>query len=175
MELAELMKDIGQNTMPHFLIFFGEEQKIIDMYIKHIQNNFKPVYADSVASVVGALSRKSLDKSNKVYIVTEDNDFQKAETKWEQVRKQFEKSNHILILRYSTLNKKLKFYTQNRANSVEFVHLQPEILTNYIQKDINLSDENCAKLISMCGNDYGRILLEVDKIKHLIQVRMKGV
>lgn len=169
MELSNLMKCIGENDIPHYLIFFGEEQKIIDMYIEQIKKLYKPVYSDSVAFVVNQLSKKSLDKSNKVYIVTEDTDYQKAESRWEQIKQQINKSNHILILRYATLNKKLKFYIQNKSSAVEFAHLQPNILTQYIQKDINLSEENCAKLISMCGNDYGRILLEVDKLNQYRQ------
>ena len=36
MELLDLMKQIGNNDIPHFLIFFGEEQKIIDIYIQNI-------------------------------------------------------------------------------------------------------------------------------------------
>ena len=33
MELVDLMKKIGNNEIPHFLILFGEEQKILDIYI----------------------------------------------------------------------------------------------------------------------------------------------
>jgi DNA polymerase III delta subunit len=43
--------------------------------------------------------------------------------------------------------------------------MKPEVLTKYIQKDIDLSDSSCAKLIEVCESDYSRILLEVDKIK----------
>ena len=36
MELVDLMKSISCNSIPHFLILYGEEQKIIDIYIKNI-------------------------------------------------------------------------------------------------------------------------------------------
>ena len=36
MELLDLMKRIGNNDIPHLKIFFGEEKKIIDIYIKNI-------------------------------------------------------------------------------------------------------------------------------------------
>ena len=176
MELAQLMQHLaGGTNIPHYMIWFGEEQKIIDMYLDRIKSFYKPVHCDSVAFVVNQLRVKSLDKSNKIYIVTEDDEYRKNEQAWNNVKEMLNKSKHILLLRYASVNKKLKFYTQQKDSFTEFVHLQPEILTSYIQKDINLSDDNCEKLISMCGNDYGRILLEVDKIKHLAKVRMKEI
>lgn len=175
MELLELMQGISKNNVPHYMIWFGEEQKILDMYIEQISKLYKPVRVSSVAYVFNQLRMKSLDKSSKVYIVTEDTEYSKEEKVWQNVKDMFSKSPHILILRYASVNKKLKFYTQQKDSFTEFVHLQPEILTQYIQKDIDLSDSNCEKLIAMCGNDYGRILLEVDKIKHLAKVRMKEI
>ena len=32
MELVDLMKKIGNNEIPHFLILFGEEQKILESH-----------------------------------------------------------------------------------------------------------------------------------------------
>lgn len=168
MELAQLRQHLaGGTNIPHYMIWFGEEQKIIDMYLDRIKSFYKPVHCESVAFVVNQLRVKSLDKSNKIYIVTEDDEYRKNEQAWNNVKEMLNKSKHILLLRYASVNKKLKFYTQQKDSFTEFVHLQPEILTQYIQKDIDLSDSNCEKLIAMCGNDYGRILLEMDKIWQL--------
>lgn len=168
MELAQLMQHLSTGDgLPHYMIWYGEEQKIIDMYLDRIKSFYKPVHCESVAFVVNQLRVKSLDKSNKVYIVTEDDEYRKNEQAWNNVKEMLNKSKHILLLRYASVNKKLKFYTQQKESFTEFVHLQPDILTSYIQKDIDLSDSNCEKLISMCGNDYGRILLEMDKIWQL--------
>lgn len=38
-------------------------------------------------------------------------------------------------------------------------------MKKYIKREINLSDNNCQRLIEVCEHDYGRILLEIDKIK----------
>ena len=166
MELAQLMQHLaGGTNIPHYMIWFGEEQKIIDMYLDRIKSFYKPVHCESVAFVVNQLRVKSLDKSNKIYIVTEDDEYRKNEQAWQNVKEMLNKSKHILLLRYAGVNKKLKFYTQQKESFTEFVHLQSDILTSYIQKDIDLSDSNCEKLIAMCGNDYGRILMEADKIK----------
>ena len=35
MELVDLMKSISENKVPHYLILFGEEQAILDIYIQH--------------------------------------------------------------------------------------------------------------------------------------------
>ena len=168
MELAELMKCISTNNIPHFNIWFGEEQTILDIYLKQISMNKNIVYCETVSDAINQVRRKSLDKSIKLYVVAEDDNFKKAEDKWKEVIETFDKSKHFIVCRYTDINKKYKFYTQNKDIMVEFVHLSSNILTSYIQKDIDLSDDNCDKLCQMCGNDYGRILLEVDKIKHYI-------
>lgn len=166
MELVELMKSISYKVIPHFLIFFGEEQKIIDIYIQNIMQSVdgKKVVVDNVSQVIKDNGKKSLDKSIKVYVATEDTAFLKKDESWENVRKSMHKN--YLILRYHTLDKRSAFVKKNKQNIVEFSHLSDEVLQQYIQRDLpELSDENVSKLISYCNNDYGRILLEVDKIK----------
>ena len=160
MELLDLMKKISNNDIPHFLIFFGEEQKIIDIYIQNIMQSVdgKKVVVDNVSQAIKDNGKKSLDKSIKVYVVTEDTAFLTKDESWENVRKSMHKN--YLILRYHSLDVK-----KNQQNIVEFSHLSNEVLQQYIQRDLpDLSDENVSKLISYCNNDYGRILLEVDKI-----------
>lgn len=165
MELLDLMKKISNNDIPHFLIFFGEEQKIIDIYIQNIMQSIdgKKVVVDNVSQAIKDNGKKSLDKSIKVYVVTEDTAFLTKDESWENVRKYMHKN--YLILRYHSLDKRSSFVKKNQQNIVEFSHLSDEVLQQYIQRDLpDLSDENVSKLISYCNNDYGRILLEVDKI-----------
>lgn len=169
MELVDLMKDISQNTIPHYLILFGEEQAILDVYIQHIAQSYKIVYCDSVVNALNSMRIKSLDKSNKVYIINEDVNYNKAEESWNNIKKTFERSNHILLLKYHSLDKRGKFYSQNKGNAVEFTHLSEDVLINYIhQKLPDLSEENACKLITWCNYDYGRILMEIDKIHQWI-------
>ena len=166
MELVDLMKSISCNSIPHFLILYGEEQKIIDIYIQNIVQSAdgKKVVVDNVSQAVKDNGKKSLDKSIKVYVVTEDTAFLTKEEAWENVRKSMHKN--YLILRYHSLDKRSAFVRKNQQNIVEFSHLSYDVLQQYIYRDLpDLSDENASKLISYCNNDYGRILLEVDKIK----------
>lgn len=165
MELVDLMKSISCNSIPHFLILYGEEQKIIDIYIQNIVQsvNGKRVVVDNVSQVIKDNGKKSLDKSIKVYVVTEDTTFLTKDESWETVRKSMRKN--YIILRYHELDKRSAFVKKNQQNIVEFSHLSDEVLQQYIYRDLpDLSDENVSKLISYCNNDYGRILMEIDKI-----------
>ena len=171
MELIDLMKKISSNDIPHFLILFGEEQKIIDIYINNICDKIqaKKVVKESVSSVVKNIGKKSIDKCKKMYIVTEDIAFTKLEDNWESVKNAINKD--YVILRYNSLDKRSAFVRKNQQNIVEFSHLSDDVLQQYIHRDLpDLSDENVSKLISYCNNDYGRILLEVDKIKQYSSV-----
>lgn len=165
MKLVDLMKKISNNDIPHFLIFFGDEQKIIDIYIKNIMQSAdgKKVVVDNVSQAIKDNGKKSLDKSIKVYVATEDTAFLTKDESWENVRKSMHKN--YLILRYHSLDKRSAFVRKNQQNIVEFSHLSNEVLQQYIYRDLpDLSDENVSKLISYCSNDYGRILMEIDKI-----------
>ena len=165
MELVDLMKSISCNSIPHFLILYGEEQKIIDIYIQNIVKSVsgKKVAVDNVSQAIKDNGKKSLDKSIKVYVVTEDTTFLTKDESWENVRKSMHKN--YVILRYHALDKRSAFVKKNQQNIVEFSHLSDEVLQQYIYRDLpDLSDENASKLISYCNNDYGRILMEIDKI-----------
>ena len=75
-----------------------------------------------------------------------------------------------MILRYDKLDKRDSFYKNNKQNLVQFSHLTSEVLQTYIERDLpEISIENASKLINICGNDYGRIMLEMDKIKQFMQ------
>lgn len=167
MELVDLMKKISENDVPHYLILFGEEQAILDIYIQHIAEHYKVVSCDSVSYALSQVRMKSIDKADKLYIVNEDSLYSKAEESWKSVKQTFEKSRHILLIKYHTLDKRGKFYSNNKQNSVEFTHLSEDVLINYInQKLPDLSEKNACKLIEWCNHDYGRILMEIDKIQN---------
>ena len=165
MELVKLMKRITEKNIPHFLILYGEEQKIIDIYIKNIVKSVdgKRVVVDNVSQVIKDNGKKSLDKSIKVYVVTEDTAFLTKDESWETVIKSMHKN--YLILRYHSLDKRSAFVKKNQQNIVEFSHLSDEVLQQYIYRDLpDLCEKNVSKLINYCNNDYGRILMEIDKI-----------
>lgn len=166
MKLVDLMKRISSKNIPHFLILFGEEQTILNIYLTHILEvtYTKRISADSVAYVMQNINKKSLDKSIKLYVVQDDIAFLKAEDSWETVQNTSNKD--YIILRYHSLDKCSAFVKKNQQNIVEFSRLSADVLQTYISKDLlDLSDKNSSKLIEYCNYDYGRILMEIDKIK----------
>lgn len=173
MELVDLMKRISSNDIPHFLILFGEEQTILNIYITHILEvtNTKRISADSVSYIMQKnINKKRFDKSARLYVVQDDMAFLKAEDSWETVRNTPTKD--YIILRYHSLDKCSAFVKKNQQNLVEFARLSKEVLQTYISKDLpDLSEKNSSKLVEYCNYDYGRILMEIDKIKQYSSVR----
>lgn len=170
MELVDLMKRVSEDNVPHLLIMYGEEQKILDIYIDTILFTLQAsrVDMDSVQQVVKACQNKSLlrysETASRVFVVNEDSDFLKAEDVWETIPGILNKS--FLIIRYHTLDKRSSFVRKNQQNLVEFARLGVDVLQQYIYKLLpDLSEKNASKLIDYCNNDYGRILLEIDKIR----------
>lgn len=172
MELVDLMKRISSNDIPHFLILFGEEQTILNIYLTHILEvtNTKRISADSVSYVMQNINKKRFDKSVRLYVVQDDMAFLRAEDSWETVRDTPTKD--YIILRYHSLDKRSAFVKKNQQNLVEFSRLTKEVLQTYISKDLpDLSEKNSSKLVEYCNYDYGRILMEIDKIKQYSSVR----
>lgn len=172
MELVDLMKRISSNDIPHFLILFGEEQTILNIYLTHILEvtNTKRISADSVSYIMQNINKKRFDKSLRLYVVQDDMAFVRAEDSWETVRNTPTKD--YIILRYHSLDKRSAFVKKNQQNLVEFSRLTKEVLQTYIAKDLpDLSEKNSSKLVDYCNYDYGRILMEIDKIKQYSVVR----
>lgn len=172
MELVDLMKRISSNDIPHFLILFGEEQTILNIYLTHILEvtNTKRISADSVSYIMQNINKKRFDKSARLYVVQDDMAFLRAEDSWESVRNTPTKD--YIILRYHSLDKRSTFVKKNQQNLVEFSRLTKEVLQTYIAKDLpDLSEKNSSKLVEYCNYDYGRILMEIDKIKQYSSVR----
>lgn len=172
MELVDLMKRISSNDIPHFLILFGEEQTILNIYLTHILEvtNTKRISADSVSYIMQNINKKRFDKSVRLYVVQDDMAFLRAEDSWETVRDTPTKD--YIILRYHSLDKRSAFVKKNQQNLVEFSRLTKEMLQTYISKDLpDLSEKNSSKLVEYCNYDYGRILMEIDKIKQYSCVR----
>lgn len=167
MELINYMKTILDGQPLKYSILFGEEQKIIDIYIDKLSElGYTKVYKESVADAIKETNKGGFIKTKKIIIVSNDDEFIKHETKWELLKEL--KSKNIIVLRYFNLKKTTKFYKFFKDNCVEFNYVNDEVFQNYILKMVpKLSDKNVYRLQDICKNNYGRLLLEVDKIKNL--------
>lgn len=166
-QLNQLMQEIITNNVPHLNVFAGEEVALIKLYqSKILELGYTPVICDSVSSVVSKLSKKSIDKSKKCYIILDDMDFIKAEKVWEKVIKIVNSSKDILILKYFKLDKRKAFYKFFEPYIVNFEKMSDEVLFKHTSNNLKgASDKTIKNLVEICENDYSRILLEIDKIK----------
>lgn len=168
MTIAELKAQIMGKQMKPLYIFTGNEIAVRDIYIKQIAKvgGYDIKWLEDAADIVQAGRKRSIVQKKTLYILSECNELVKNEKAQKILEMNFG-SNMLLVL-FTALDKRVKFYKQYKDIIVEFETLQPEILKKYIQKEIDLSDKNCQTLMEVCENDYGRCLLEIDKIKHFM-------
>ena len=168
MNLVELQKDIVSKSPKNIYIFYGEEYTVLEMYISKLKSLFSNSYScDSYKTVQGKLFGKSLFQTGKeLYIIRDDKDFIECESYWEEFAEKLAKMDIFVIFKYSSLDQRTKFAKHFIDAEVEFTKLQPDILKKHIKKEIDVSDKCCDYLIDICKSDYGRILLEIDKVKN---------
>lgn len=165
MDILTLRDKIKTNNLDSFYIFTGVEIGVMDVYLQQI-NRFSGLTLrriDTVNNIISTLSKQSFIKQDFCYIVRDDKEFMQSEKMQTFIENNLKNNKLILIL--SNADKRTKFYNKYKDSIVEFEPLGEVILTKYIQKEIPLSNFNCATLIKLCDSDYCRILLEIDKIK----------
>lgn len=164
METSSLKQDIKTNNIKSYYIFTGEEVKVQDIYIEKLANG-KPIKRiDSFGDVAKKLNSGMLISIPKCYVIRDDIEFTKEESIWSNLEGII--GQNLIIWVFTSIDKRSKFYKHFKDLICEFNHLSEDILLKYVQKEIDLSDRNTRELIQICENDYARILLEVDKIKH---------
>jgi len=114
---------------------------------------------------VQKLSNKLFNSARTLYLLRDDKEFMTNEKAQKRVLETL--SDNVLILLVSSVDKRTKFYKTYSELFVEFTTLEHAVLKRYVQKSIKLSDRNTERLMEVCENNYGRILLEIDKIKQL--------
>lgn len=166
MEVNEIKAHIQNRKFNSFYIFSGPEWKVQRIYIDMIvkSSGKELAYIDSIADIYNKLNNRSFVKKSYVYVVRDDKEIMQNEKLQLQLSSLL--ADNILILLITSLDKRLKFYKSYKDAIVEFEALKPMVLRKYIQKEIKLSDSDCDRLMEICEYDYGRCLLEIDKIMH---------
>ena len=164
MEVVEIKNHIQNRQFNSFYIFTGPEWKVQRLYIDNIAkaSGKELRYVESMRSIYSKLTSNSFISTSYVYVIRDDKDIlqdEKLQSKLESVLGQ-----NILILLLTTPDKRTKFYKQYKDTICEFEALKPAVLKKYILKEIALSDKSCDTLMEICEYDYGRCLLEIDKI-----------
>jgi len=178
MTLSQLHQEVLNNNLQSFYVFTGIEWLVQRKYIEQISKvtNRPMKYIDNFKSIYKSLS-SSLFNDSFVYVVRDDADLLTQESLWQQIKNDLLKNNTLILL-ITSVDKRKKFFTTFKDNIVEFEALKPHILKQYIQREIDLSDKECDILMEVCEHDYGRCLLEIDKIKRsgksLIELLQEG-
>ena len=166
MEIFQVKADIKSKGLRPIYIFTGAELEVMNIYLKQMSLRDKQlVRVDTFRQVYKDSKSPKMMSSPKLYVVRDDNEVLTNEkihklldnTDWLKV--------NVLVLVFTTIDKRSKFYKAYKDTICEFKTLEPTMLKKYIQKEIDLSDKSCDKLIELCECNYGRILLEIDKIK----------
>lgn len=162
--------DIMTKQLKNFYIFSGMEVFVMRKYIEKIAevHNATIQHIDSVTEAYKGKG-KSLFNKTYCYVCTDDNAFIKAENAWDVVQSQIKEN--ILILCVTTLDRRSKFYKHFQESIITFDYLDERLLTQYIKKQLPLSDDDCGILIDVCEHSYNQILLEIDKINNYMQIK----
>ena len=173
MDVATLKAKIKSKQLPSYLIFSGTEWKVQQIYINQIAKvTGKEVKRiDDVSSIYGKLRNRSFVQTGVIYIVRDDKELMNSEKLQQQISNGLLGDN-ILIHLLTSVDKRTKFYKQYKDSIIEFEALPDAVLKKYILKEIMLSESNLQRLIDICEHDYGRILLEIDKIKRYVSTDM---
>jgi len=175
MEITDLKQQIKTGQFDKVYIFHGEEHAIMKIYLKMIakKGEYEISYVDSLMDLMTGTRTKSLVPVHHLYVIMDDKEFQTTEKMWEKFTGL---KDDIVVFYYTNTDKRLKFWKHFKDVAVEFGKLDNRILTKYIQKEAPFFTEDmCDELITACENDYGRILLEIDKIKHYcLAEKVKG-
>lgn len=166
MNVSDVKNHIKTKQFDCFYIFTGEDWKVQQIYIQQIAkvSGLKCRYVNAISDVWGKIVNKSIFDDTSIFVVRDDIDILNNEKLQLQLNMSVLNDN-IIILLLTNADKRTKFYKKYQDIIVTFEHLKPEILKKYIQKEIRLSDKNTNILMEICENDYGRCLLEIDKIK----------
>ena len=175
MDVSTLKAKIKSKQLPSYLIFSGPEWKVQEVYIKQISKvTGKEVKRiDAVSDIYSQLRNRSFIQKLYIYVVRDDKELMQNE----KLQKQLDSvlNDNMLIHVFTSVDKRTKYYKTYKDTIVEFEQLSDAILKKYIKKEIDLSDRNCQTLIDICEHDYGRILLEIDKIKRIGRVTFTEV
>lgn len=167
MDLSALKSHIKTKNFAPMYIFTGPEVGVMDIYIEQMAKvrNAVVTRLDGVEDLVKKMHKGSMLKNACIYILRDSKEFIQDNELALKITQKNALTGEPLILIYTSIDKRSKFYKTFQDTIVEFQPLKPEILIKYAQKEIYLTEESYNKLMEICEYDYSRILLEVDKIK----------
>ncbi len=171
MTIVDLKRRISSNEILPIHIFYGSEYKVMNIYIEMIEKLVgKSKCFENVRSAASLLGlESSIISLPDVMVVYDDSEFLTDSDTWDTVLQDLSDSGKVLILKYNKLDTRSKFAKHFSDNITEFDRLSDSVLKKYIKNEVKINDKMCDCLIDACSGSYGRILLEIDKVKNLLE------
>ena len=165
MEIESLHAELVQSKIRHFYVFTGSEIEVQNIYVNKIAKlaELQLCRVDTVAEVVARVQRTSFLRQNSCFVVRHDASFLTQDKAWNAVIEML--GNNVLVLLYTKIDKRSVFYKTYKAVICEFDVLPMNTLIKRIRNSVDMSVKNAEYLAEMCECDFGRILLECDKIR----------
>lgn len=167
MDLTTLKNHIKTKQFNDYYIFTGPEITVMKIYLeqmsKVLDTNVKNL--ESITDLAKKLTNRSVLKNDCICVLRESKEFILDDSINNAITQNIAYFSMPVIFIYNSLDKRSKVYKNNQDKIVEFDYMTESVLVKYIQREIALNDRNCLNLIEVCEKDYGRILLEIDKIK----------
>ena len=177
MELKDLKAQIQAKNLKPFYIFTGVEVGVQDIYLEQMAKvmNADLVRVDNLAEMAKRLHNRGMFSNAHIYVLRNDKELLSNDTAQHSLLSQNANKHVLCVFGYDSIDKRSKLYKGYGDNIVEFVPLKESVLVKYIQRDIDLSEADCNRLIAVCESDYSRILLETDKVKRYAAVTKQSL
>ena len=169
MTIVDLKRRITTNEILPMHIFYGEEYEVMNRYVDMIVDKRGSLRRyKTVQSLCDSIQLVSpFETIPDVAVVYDDSDFLNDSVIWDTICDDLKSVNIVLIIKYESLDMRSKFVKKFSDNITLFDRLSDSILSKYISDEFGLSKDMCSYLIDACSGSYGRILLEMNKTKHL--------
>lgn len=177
MNIQQLKSQIQTKTLNNFYVFTGDEWQVQKLYIKQIAKvkNQKIKYVDSIKDIYSTLGSRSFIQEYYCYVIRDDKEIMTNEKLQHQLLLENLVGKNTLILLITHLDKRTKTFRAFEDINIVFDKLPLDQLKNALKQICSLSDKNLERLIDICEYDYGRILLEIDKVKQIGPVTFTGI
>lgn len=167
MDLTTLKAHLKTGNTDPFYIFTGPEVEVMRLYIRQLAKvlGADVKNLDSITNLAQKAHSRTVLENRSVYVIRDSKDFLSDESLQAKITQKNTFGDDAIVFVYTAIDKRSRLYKNYQDHIVEFEPLRADVLVKYIQREVDLSEPNCRKLIEVCESDYSRILLEIDKIK----------
>lgn len=158
---SRLKKELDEGKKREFYVFVGEEKELIRRYIKRVDE--KAITLDTLEQLMTRITSTGLFAEKSTFVLKDNEEIQKVDI--EKIVKRLRGNKLILV--YSEIDRRKKFFKDVADYIVEFNKFTDKQLIAYIQKQLPISSELAYIIAKVCDNDIGRIEIEIHKLQHV--------